>query len=758
MTTDVNGHAAFTATFSLGAGDGTFITATATDPDLGTSEFSNLLQVASTVSFNTLNNTTTAIVSFNDGAGHSGNLNTFLSQFDVTFTGAGVSSFAFNTFCIDLFHEVSIGESWAVNLRSDLDVAFVNGGSAMAYLFQQYGMTDLTSNPTLAAALQLDLWDLSLGGTPTAFTQQVDGSYRSSGGGDVFLSVDLGGNPDAAMIIALANDLLLESSGATAHGGWFDSAAADELNRGQSLLMPAYLPVVVGTTVDMTEGQSASVTVATILHTGPGTQAADFQASVNWGDGSAVDTNTSIVADGNGGFEVRGTHAYADEGSYPVTVVVTFGGSQASVGGTAVVQDAPLATQPIAPTFTSAGSPLATGPTPDSVASGDLNGDGNADLIVASFTGNTLGVYLNDGTGEFTHLGDYATGNGANGIVIAPDGSTVAVGNYYDGTVSVFATQGDGSLVLTQTLAAAAGTANRMALVDVNDDGVADLVTANQNANSVSVFLGIGDGTFQSGTHFAAGNGPIAVVAADFTGDGVLDLMTANYNDSTLSLLPGHGDGTFGAPAAVGGAAGNPFDLVAADFNFDGAADVAVASLFGQVTVLLGHGDGSFTSTSYHSGSNPTQLTAGDFNGDGVTDLAVSNYGNNVGILLGRGDGTFPTLVSIAAAGGLNGIIGGDFNNDGATDIATVGQDNATLQVFLNQTLPAAEGQAFSGLLASFTDGNPNATTAEYRATIDWGDGTASDVGLAAFAANGSGGFDTDPVRRNRRRFPLALP
>ncbi|MBY0526875.1 MAG: FG-GAP-like repeat-containing protein [Gemmataceae bacterium] len=741
-----NGSAQFT-TSSLGLGIHEIVAVYQGDDNFlgSTSALLDQLVLAptGTVILNALNNSTSAIVSFDDGAGHSGSLNTFLSQFNVTFSGSGVSSLPFATFCIDLFHAVTIGESWAVNFRNDLDAAFANGGARMADLFQQYGSADLTNNPILAAALQLDLWDLSLGGTPTAFTQQVDGSYRSNGGGDVFLSVDLGSNPDTAMIVTLANDLLQQSSGASTRGGWFDSAAAAEgSNRGQSLLMPTNLPVVVGTTPDLTEGHADAVTVARILHTGPSVQAGDLQASINWGDNSALDTNTTIVADGHGGFEVHGTHAYAEEGNYALSVTVTFGTSQVSVAGTALVEDTPLTTQPIAPTFTAAGSALATGQTPDSVATGDLNGDGNADLIVASFTGNSLGAYLGDGAGGFTHLGDYATGNGANGIVVSPDGRTVGVGNYIDGTVSVFATQVDGSLVLTQTLTAAAGTANRMALVDVNDDGIADLVSANQNANSVSVFLGVGDGTVLSGINFAAGNGPIAVVATDFTGDGVIDLMTANYNDSTLSLLPGNGDGTFGAPVVVGSAPGNPFDLISADFNGDGLSDVAVAGLFGQITVFLGNNDGTFASSTYNSGNSPTQLTTGDFNDDGMIDLAVSNYGGNAGVLLGNADGTFQPAISVAASGGLNGVIAGDFDNNGRTDLAVVGQDNNTLQVFFNARLQATESQLFSGVIASFTDGNPNATNDEFSAVIDWGDNTTSDVGSAAFSANGNGGFN----------------
>ena len=69
-------------------------------------------------------------------------------------------------------------------------------------------------------------------------------------------------------------------------------------------------------------------------------------------------------------------------------------------------------------------------------------------------------------------------------------------------------------------------------------------------------------------------------------------------------------------------------------------------------------------------------------------------------------------------------------------------QDNNTVQVVRNTTLESVAGESFNFLLASFTDANPNATTADYHATIDWGDGTTSNLDATAFAANSRGGFD----------------
>jgi RHS repeat-associated protein len=184
-----------------------------------------------------LNNNTLATVSFNDGAGDSGTNNTVLSQFRMTYAGGAGTPVTFNTFCIDLFHSVSVRQTFATNVRGDLGSAYTNG-SRMAYVFQTYGLADLSSNPDQAAAVQLALWDLSLNNhNPTSFGKDADGTY-SSGDEGVF-KVALGSNPDAAQIAALVNQYLVASEGATAQGGWFDaSPAGNAPHRGQSVLIP----------------------------------------------------------------------------------------------------------------------------------------------------------------------------------------------------------------------------------------------------------------------------------------------------------------------------------------------------------------------------------------------------------------------------------------------------------------------------------------------------------------------------------------
>src|SRR5579872_2525635 len=146
-----------------------------------------------------------------------------------------------------------------------------------------------------------------------------------------------------------------------------------------------------------------------------------------------------------------------------------------------------------------------------------------------------------------------------------------------------------------------------------------------------------------------------SVAVADFNRDGKSDLVIANYNDASVSVFLGRGDGAFIAETRYG-VKSAPTSVSIADFNGDGTPDLVVASYgSSQVSVLLGNGDGSFqtavgyASSAASSGIQPYCVVVGDFNGDGNADLAVTNYSNiavpfeagaSVSVLLGNGDGT----------------------------------------------------------------------------------------------------------------------
>src|SRR5262249_22594334 len=108
------------------------------------------------------------------------------TQFVAAYGNTDGSTLSFLTFCIDLAHTVSAGQTYLVNPREDVQTAFVHGAE-MAYIIDNFGSTDLSSNPLQAAAVQIALWDLSLNNNTnvTSFGLDPDGSY-SSGDESVF--------------------------------------------------------------------------------------------------------------------------------------------------------------------------------------------------------------------------------------------------------------------------------------------------------------------------------------------------------------------------------------------------------------------------------------------------------------------------------------------------------------------------------------------------------------------------------------------
>jgi hypothetical protein len=109
-----------------------------------------------------------------------------------------------------------------------------------------------------------------------------------------------------------------------------------------------------------------------------------------------------------------------------------------------------------------------------------------------------------------------------------------------------------------------------VAVGDFNDDGKQDLAVANQNAGTVSVLFGNGDGTFFTKVTLPTGLNPSGIAAADLNGDGHADVaVTVTGSSSVKVFLYTGGPNTFG-PVAVYATGAVPSDLAVADFNLDG--------------------------------------------------------------------------------------------------------------------------------------------------------------------------------------------
>ncbi|CAF4130663.1 unnamed protein product, partial [Rotaria magnacalcarata] len=284
---------------------------------------------------------------------------------------------------------------------------------------------------------------------------------------------------------------------------------------------------------------------------------------------------------------------------------------------------------------------------PRSMAAADVNADGSVDIIVANNGANSVGVFINTGTGTFSIQMAYTTGAGSN--------------------------------------------PNSVAAADVNGDGKVDIIVSNNGASNVGVLINTGNGIFAAQVTYTAGSGPNCVAVVDVSGDGNVDIIVANYGANNVGVLINTGNGTFIAQVTyTTGGSSNPASVAAADVNEDGKIDIIVANYWGNtVGVLLNTGSGIFAAqVTYSTGgsSAPSFVAATDVNADGKADIIVTNSGlNNVGVLLNVGGITFTSQVvhSTGCTSGPNSMAITDLNKDGKVDLAVSNNAAGSFSVFL---------------------------------------------------------------------------
>lgn len=392
-----------------------------------------------------------------------------------------------------------------------------------------------------------------------------------------------------------------------------------------------------------------------------------------------------------------------------------------------------------------------TGTLPFANAVGDFNGDKILDVAVVNYSSNNVSVLLGKGDGTFAAAVNYTVGTEPSAITVADlngDGAPdIAVADEIGKTIAVLINNADGTGTFKPAVFYAAGQAPRgITAGSLRNNGILDLVVANNLGGDVTVFLGNGDGTFQAGVNYAADVNPKSVALGDFSNNGILDIAVANHNTNDVSILMGNGDGTFKAPVNYPTGT-DPRHVLVFDFNKDGKLDLAVAN-GGEstVSILYGNGDGTFQpQVKYNANTSPRWLAVADYNNDGYLDIATSNYdAKNVSVLLGTGITTagqaFTTHQDYVVGPNPTGLVAGDFNGDGLPDIAvTVGglpsAPNTYMAVLLNAPVTVSPSSLTFPTQVLGTSSAPQVVTLTNKAPNSL---TISNIG---FTGSASGDF-----------------
>jgi len=351
---------------------------------------------------------------------------------------------------------------------------------------------------------------------------------------------------------------------------------------------------------------------------------------------------------------------------------------------------------------------------PASVATGDFNGDGAVDVAWGrdDFFENSLSVTMNLGDGTLGDYLSYPVEEDTTDVEAADlDNDTdldlvVTAGSFSNpnnATIDILLNDGRGSFVHS---AAAGGVGPAaLAVADLNDDDILDLVVPNSGfydeddttAGSISVLIGNGDGTFAGEVRYDTGFQPTDVGVADFDSDGVVDILSVRPDTASgkyaFEALAGNGDGTFVSDTddqlisipTNGGVGQAHFDVGNLDGDSDPDVVVGGTSTF-KDAVLVNDGAGDFTSTLYEVfGALDPHLA--DLDDDGDLDFVSAGGGGGIAglgyIQRNNGDATLAPVEQLRTSRNPLGVGVADLDRDGRQDILIANRDTGSGAVHL---------------------------------------------------------------------------
>lgn len=330
---------------------------------------------------------------------------------------------------------------------------------------------------------------------------------------------------------------------------------------------------------------------------------------------------------------------------------------------------------------------------------GDFNLDGHLDVAVLDAVQPVVQIHLNDGTGQFSagNTASFATGF-ADSLAAGDlngDGRLDLLAHV--GTnVEVLLSTGTGGFMPVTTVSTGAATQSRgLALGDFDADGLLDAVSAETSLSPGGFHLMLND----AGSGVSAGisvPGPVGAMVnvGDVNLDGLPDVLLSHSTQNTLSLFTSNGDGTFATSSGLSLPCRPTFAAVD-DLDTDGTPDIVVACRAqGVVAVLMGTGPMTWApAVPYSRLGNPSFIELVDMDRNGTLDVVVTLEGESAfAALLNDGSGSLVWSPDYFADAMVETLAVGDFNEDGWPDVVAIAQGGGTQNaVFFNETPRAAD-------------------------------------------------------------------